>query len=56
MRLGLGQPRVVCEHEDVFLDELLGLPSLGDVDFMIKLHPGKSPNSMTWHRMAPVKL
>ena len=49
-------PRVVCEYEDVFLDELPGLPPLRDVDFRIELHPGTSPISMTPHRMAPVEL
>ena len=27
VRQELGLPQVVCEYEDVFLDELLGLPS-----------------------------
>ena len=53
---GLSLPRVVCEFGDVFLDELLGLPSQRDVDFVIELHPGTSPISMTPHRMAPVEL
>ena len=30
---------MVSEYEDVFPDELLGLPPHGDVDFIIKLHP-----------------
>ena len=49
-------PCVVCEYEDVFLDELLGLPPHWVVDFCIQLHPGTSPISMTPHRMAPVEL
>ena len=49
-------PRVVCEYEDVFLDELPGLPPPRDVDFRIELHPSTSPISMTAHRMAPVEL
>ena len=52
----LSLPRVVCDYEDVFLDELLGLPPHRDVDFVIKLYPGTSPISMTPHRMAPVEL
>ena len=52
----MGLPRVVCEYEDVFPDELLGLPPHKDVDFVIELHPGTSPISMTPHRMAPVEL
>ena len=33
------------------LDELSGLPPHRDVDFIIELHPGTSPISMTPHRM-----
>ena len=55
-RQDLGLPRVVCEYEDVFLDELPGLPPHRDVDFVIELHPGTSPISMTPHRIAPVEL
>ena len=47
---------MVCEYEDVFLVELPRLPSHRDVDFVIELHPGTSPISMTPHRMAPVEL
>ena len=47
---------MVCEYEDVFQDKLPGLPPHRDVDFVIKLHPGKLPISMTPHRMAPVEL
>ena len=49
-------PRVVCEYEDVFPNELLGLPPPRDVEFFIELYPGTSPISMTSHRMTPVKL
>ena len=56
MRPDLNLPRVVCEHEDVFSDELPGLPLQRVVDFCIKLHPSTSPISMTLHRMAPVEL
>ena len=52
----LNLPRVVCEYEDVFPDELPGLPLQRVVDFGIELHPGTSPISMTSHRMAPVEL
>ena len=38
---------MVCEYEDVFLGELQGLPPHRDVDFVIELHPGTSPISMT---------
>ena len=51
-RKDLGLPRVVCEYEDVFS----GLPPNKDVDFMIELHLGTSPISMTAHRMAVIEL
>ena len=56
VRLDLDLPRVVCEYEDVFLDELPGFPSQQVVDFCIELNPGTSPISMTPHRMAPIEL
>ena len=55
-RQELGLPRAVCEYEDVFLDELSGLPPHRDIDFTIELHPGTSPISMTPHRMAHAEL
>ena len=56
MRLDLDLPRVVCEYEDDFPDELPGLHPQRVVDFGIELYPGTSPISMTPHRLAPVKL
>ena len=56
MRQKLSIPRMVCEYEDIFLDELPGLLSQRDVDFTIELHPSISPISMTSHRMAPAEL
>ena len=56
VRWNLSLPRVVCEYEDVFPDELPRLPLHRDVEFIIELHPGTSPISMTPHRMAPVEL
>ena len=47
---------MVCEYEDVFPDELSGLPPYRDVDFIIELHHGTSPIYTTPHRMAPVEL
>ena len=55
-RHDLSLPRVVCEYEDVFSNELPGLPTQRDVDFTIKLHPGTSPISITLHKMAPAEL
>ena len=56
VRQDVSLPRVVCEYEDIFPDELSGLPLLRDVDFCIELHLGTSPISMTPHRMALVEL
>ena len=56
VRPDLDLPRVACEYEDVFPNELPGLPPQRVVDFGIELHPSTSPISMTPHRMAPVEL
>ena len=56
VRQDMSLPRVVCEYEDIFPNELPGLPPPRDVDFFIELYPGTSPISMTSHRMAPVEL
>ena len=56
MRPDLYLPRVVYEYEDVFPDELQGLPLQRVVDFDIELHPGTLPITMTPHRMALVEL
>ena len=56
MRQDLSLPRVVYEYKDVFSNELPILPPYRDVYFMIELHLGTTPISMTPHRMAPAKL
>ena len=56
LRPDLDLPRVVCEYEDVFPDELPGLPPQRVIDFGVELHPGTSPISMTPHMMALVEL
>ena len=55
VRQDLGLPRVVCEYEDVFPDELSGLPPHRDVYFVIELHPNMLLISMTPHRMASIE-
>ena len=40
VRQDMSLPRVVCEYEDVFPDELPGLLPPRDVDFPIELHLG----------------
>ena len=47
---------MVYEYVDVFSDELPRLSPHKDVDFVIELHTGMSPISMTPHRMEPVEL
>ena len=56
---------MVCEYEDVFLEELSRLPlyryvdftiEYRYVDFTIELHLDTSPISMTPHRMEPIDL
>ena len=49
-------PRVVEEFEDVFPEELPGLPPFRDVNFSIELQPGTAPISMAPHRLAPAEL
>ena len=39
-----------------FWEELSGLPPQRDVDFVIELHPGTSPISMTPHRISLTEL
>ena len=56
VRQELSLPRVVYEYEDVFPEELPGLPPYRDVDFTIELYPSTSPISMTPYRMAPIEL
>ena len=56
VRRDLDLPWVICEYEDVFSDELPGLPPYRDVDFIIELHLSTSHISMTPHRMAPAML
>ena len=56
LRPDLDLPRVVCEYEDIFSEELPGLPPQRVVNFCIELHPGTSPIFMTPYRMAPVEM
>jgi hypothetical protein len=47
---------VVCEFSDVFLEDLSGLPSERDVEFVIELKPGTAPISRRSYRMPPNEL
>jgi hypothetical protein len=47
---------VVCEYPDVFPDELPGMPTDRDVEFVIELQPGTAPISKRPYRMPPKEL
>jgi hypothetical protein len=47
---------VVCEFEDVFLEELSGLRPDRDVEFVINLVLGTAPIAQSLYRMADVEL
>ena len=47
---------LVREFEEVFPEEVLGLPPRREVDFSIDLVPGAGPVSIAPYRMAPTKL
>ncbi|XP_074328441.1 uncharacterized protein LOC141666349 [Apium graveolens] len=47
---------IVKEYEDVFPDELPGLPPHREVEFTIELVPGAEPISKAPYRMAPLEL
>jgi hypothetical protein len=47
---------VVCEFLDVFPEDLPGLPSESDVEFVIELKPGTAPISRRSYRMPPNEL
>ncbi|XP_058203051.1 uncharacterized protein LOC131317519 [Rhododendron vialii] len=55
-RMELGLPHVICEYEDVFSEELPGLPPPRELDFTIELQLGTAPISMAPYRMAPAEL
>jgi hypothetical protein len=47
---------VVCDYQDVFLDELPGMPPDRDIEFTIELQPGTAPTSKRPYRMPPAEL
>jgi hypothetical protein len=47
---------VVCEYEDVFPEDLPGLPPNRDVEFVINLVPGTAPIAQSLYRMVEVEL
>ncbi|XP_052179895.1 uncharacterized protein LOC127793152 [Diospyros lotus] len=54
--LKIEEVRIVREFENVFLDELLGLPPQGEIEFAIEIVPGAGPVSIPQYKMAPVEL
>ena len=56
MNQDVSLPWVSCKYENIFPDDLPGLPPPRDVNFCVELHPSTSPISMTPFRMASVEL
>ncbi|KAA3470730.1 Gag-Pol polyprotein [Gossypium australe] len=47
---------IVCEHPDVFLEELPGLPPVREIKFLTELALGTAPISIAPYRIAPTEL
>ncbi|GKG28217.1 hypothetical protein Tco_0406544, partial [Tanacetum coccineum] len=47
---------IVSEFQDVFPEELPGIPPIREVEFNIELIPGAEPISKAPYRMAPIEL
>ena len=47
---------VVCEFQDIFPEELTGLPPEREIEFCIDVVSGTDPISMPSYRMAPAEL
>jgi hypothetical protein len=56
IELPLKKILVVCEHANVFPDELPGMPPDHDIEFAIELQPGTTPISKRPYRMPPAEL
>ncbi|XP_052204051.1 uncharacterized protein LOC127809327 [Diospyros lotus] len=54
--LKIKEVRIVREFEDVFPEELLGLPPQREIEFSIETVPGAGPVSIPPYKMAPTKL
>ena len=52
----LDQYPVLLEYQDVFLNELPGLPPERELDFTIELKPGAEPICKTLYRMTAPEL
>jgi hypothetical protein len=47
---------VVCDYQDVFPDDLSGMPPDRDIEFVIELQPGTAPISKRAYHMPPKEL
>ena len=47
---------IVCDHPNVFPEELSGLPPQREIEFAIDVVPSATPASITPYRMAPMEL
>jgi hypothetical protein len=47
---------IICEHPDVFPDNLPRMPPDRDIEFIIELQPGTAPTSKRPYRMPPNEL
>ncbi|XP_022003417.1 uncharacterized protein LOC110900865 [Helianthus annuus] len=54
--LKIGDVPVVREYEDVFPEDLLGIPPEREVEFRIELFPGAKPVAKVPYRLAPSEL
>lgn len=52
----ISQVRVVCEYEDVFPEELRGMPPHREVEFVIELEPGTEPVCKRPYKLGPEEL
>ena len=48
--------RVVCEFPNVFPEELIGIPPVRDIEFVIELEPGTQPISRHPYKICPEEL
>jgi hypothetical protein len=56
LQLRIKEIRVTQDFQDVFPDEIPGLPPIRDNEFFIDLHPGTGPISIAPYRMTPKEL
>ena len=52
----VNMPEVVCEFLDIFLEDLLGLPPIPEIEFSIEVLSGTVPIFKAPYRMASIEL